>query len=198
MVSEMARKERKRKDVWRAKTWYDIVAPPMFGSAKIGETVASEPEQLSNRTLETTLGDLIDDFSKSHVKLFFRTKGLKDGRVLTEFIGHDMAREYVRSQVRRRVTKVDCITDVVTRDGKRLRVTAMATSLRRVKSSHIDSIRSGMRGAIERRAEKLTFDAFAQEVVLGKLAADIYKEIKRICPIRRVEVQKTKVLKEAT
>ncbi len=194
----MAKKGAKHRDVWRAKTWYDVVAPPMFGSAKIGETASSEPEQLSNRTLETTLGDLIDDFSKSHVKLFFRTRGLKGDQVLTEFIGHDMAREYVRSHVRRRVTKVDCITDVVTQDGKKLRVTAMATSLRRVKSSHIDSIRSGMRGAIERRAKKLSFDAFVQEVVLGKLAADIYKEIKCICPIRRVEVQKTKVLREAT
>jgi len=33
-----------------------------------------------------------------------------------------------------------------------------------------------------------------QEVVLGKLAADIYKAAKRYCPVKRVEVWKTKVL----
>ncbi len=193
----MAKAAKKRKDAWRDKGWHDIVAPPVFGSTRIGETAASEPGQLSGRIIETTLGDLIDDFSKSHVKLFFRTKGLKDDKVQTEFIGHDMAREYVRSQVRRRITKVDCIVDVTTSDGRRLRVTAMTTSPQRVRSSHIDSISAGMRRAIARRAKKLSFDQFVQEVVLGKLSADIYKEIKHICPIKRVEARKTKVLRES-
>ena len=190
----MPEKTKKQKDPWRAKSWYDIIAPSMFGSTRIGETAASEVEQLEGRVLETTLGDLIDDFSKSHVKLFFRAKGIEDGKIPTEFMGHDLAREYVRSQVRRRVTKMDCITDTTTSDGRRLRVTVMTTSLRRVRSSRITAVRAGMRKMISERAGKLDFDQFVQEVVLGKLSADIYKEINHICPIRLVEVRKTKVL----
>jgi small subunit ribosomal protein S3Ae len=37
-------------------------------------------------------------------------------------------------------------------------------------------------------------EQFIQEVVLGKLSSDIYKEAKRYCPVRRVEVFKSKVL----
>ena len=59
----------KGRDTWRSKEWYDILAPSMFGSTKIGETLASEPEKLKGRVIETTLGDLIDDFSKSHIKI---------------------------------------------------------------------------------------------------------------------------------
>lgn len=70
----------------------------------------------------------------------------------------------------------------------------MVTSLRRIQSSQIDAIRGGMRKIIENRAAERKLDQFVQEVVLGKLAADIYKTIKKICPVKRVEVRKTKVL----
>jgi len=188
------RERRVTKDAWRAKEWYDIIAPPMFGGAKIGETPTLDINQLSGRMLETTLGDLIDDFSKSHIKLYFQVKGVEGNHAVTRFIGHDMARDYVRSQIRRRATKVDNIFDVTTQDGYKMRVNSMVTSLRRIQSSQIEAIRSGMREVVESRARERTFDQFVQEAVLGKLAADIYKVIKKICPVKRVEVRKTKVL----
>lgn len=171
-----------------------MFAPPMFGETKIGETPASDPRLLEGRVLETTLGDLIDDFSKSHIKLYFQIEKVEGNRALTSFVGHDMASDYIRSQVRRRASKVDCICTVTTQDGYKLRVSSMVTTLRRIQSSQIRAIRAGMREVIERRATERNFDQFIQEVVLGKLSSDIYKVVKKICPVKRVEVRKTKVL----
>ncbi|MDI6643357.1 MAG: 30S ribosomal protein S3ae, partial [Candidatus Hodarchaeaceae archaeon] len=182
------------KKLWRDKGWYEIVAPPMFGSTKIGETPAVDPRQLPGRVFETTLGDLIEDFSKSHIKLYFQVKGLEENRAATAFVGHEMARDYVRSQIRRRVGKVDDIATVVTQDGYRLRLSSMVVTLRRAQSSKLEAIRMDMRKVVEARARERTFDQFVQEVVLGKLSADIYKEAKKYCPVRRVEVYKSKVL----
>jgi len=190
------RERRVGKETWRTKEWYEIIAPTMFGGAKIGETPTLDARQLSGRVLETTLGDLIDDFSKSHIKLYFQVKGVEGNRAVTKFIGHDMARDYVRSQVRRRATKADNISTVTTQDGYKMRVSSMVTTLRRIQSSQLEAVRSGMHEVVERRAAERTFDQFVQEVVLGKLAADIYKVIKKICPVKRVEVRKTKVLAE--
>jgi len=199
MEEEKPKEKRERrvgKETWRTKEWYEIIAPTMFGGAKIGETPTLDARQLSGRVLETTLGDLIDDFSKSHIKLYFQVKGVEGNRAVTKFIGHDMARDYVRSQVRRRATKADNISTVTTQDGYKMRVSSMVTTLRRIQSSQLEAVRSGMHEVVERRAAERTFDQFVQEVVLGKLAADIYKVIKKICPVKRVEVRKTKVLAE--
>ena len=182
------------KKSWREKEWYDIIAPPMFGSAKIGETPALDEPQILGRVFETTLGDLIDDFSKSHVKLLFQIKSVEGNRALTSFIGHDMPRDYIRSQFRRRAAKVGDISTVTTQDGSKLRVSSMVTTLRRIQSSRVEAIRRDMRKVIEARARERTFDQFVQEVVLGKLSADIYKEVKRYCPVKRAEVFKSKVL----
>lgn len=191
-------KKRVLKKSWREKDWYEVVAPPMFGSQKIGETLTTDPAQLPGRVFETTLGDLIEDFSKSHIKLFFQVNEVKDKQVLTGFIGHEMARDYVRSQIRRRAGKVDDIATVTTKDGYKMRVSSMVTTLRRVQSTKLAIIHHDMRKVVEARASERTLDQFVQEAVLGKLSADIYKEAKKYCPIRRVEVFKSKVLSHAS
>lgn len=189
-------KKRVMKKSWREKEWYEIVAPPMFGGAMIGETPSIESQQLVGRVFETTLGDLIDDFSKSHIKLYFQVKNLNDKKAVTTFVGHEMARDYIRSQVRRRVGKVDDIATVATRDGYKLRLSTMVTTVKRVQSTKLRAIRGEMRKVVRARAGERTFDQFVQEMVLGKISSDIYKEAKRYCPIHRVEVYKSKVLSE--
>ncbi|MGQ9788741.1 MAG: 30S ribosomal protein S3ae [Candidatus Hadarchaeaceae archaeon] len=191
MVEE---KKRIVKKSWREKEWFEVVAPPMFGSQKIGETLAAEPGQLLGRVFETTLGDLIEDFSKSHIKLYFQVKEVRGRQALTNFIGHEMARDYIRSQIRRRAGKVDDIATVTTKEGYKLRVTSMLTTLRRVQSTKLDLIHKDIRKVVESKATERTLDQFVQEAVLGKLSADIYKEAKKYCPIRKVEVYKSKVL----
>lgn len=186
----------KGRDSWRAKKWYDIEAPAMFGSIKIGETLASDPEKVKGRVIETTLGDLIDDFSKNHIKIFLKVREIEDDKAKTEFVSHDMSREYVRSQVRRRATKVDVITDITTSDGRKVRITAIAVTLNRTKTPQKNSIHIQMEDFIQEKAEEYEFEQLAQQMVLGKFASDIYKHIKDICPIRRVEVKKSKLLEE--
>ncbi len=191
-------KKRVMKKTWREKEWYEVMAPPMFGGQKIGETLTTDPSQLQGRVFETTLGDLIEDFSKSHIKLYFQVKEVKDRQATTAFIGHDMARDYIRSQVRRRAGKVDDIATLVTKDGYKLRVSSMVTTLRRVQSTKLDAIHKDMRKVVEAKASERTFDQFVQEAILGKLSADIYKEARKYCPIRRVEVYKSKVVSTET
>jgi small subunit ribosomal protein S3Ae len=191
----MAERKRRAKS-WRDKAWYEVVAPPMFGEASVGETPAADPSFLTGRVFETTLGELIEDFSKSHIKLHFRVRGVEGSRALTTFIGHEMARDYIRSQVRRRSKKAEDVTTVMTKDGYTMRVTAMATTPRRAQGAKLKAVRGAIRKVLEERSRDRTFDQFVQEIVLGKLASDIYKEAKRYVPIRRVEVYKSKVLSE--
>ncbi len=166
----------------------------MFGETKVGETPASEPAQLLGRKVETSLGDLVQDVSKSYIKLFFQIKRVDGTKAFTEFVGHDLAQHFMRSQVRRRATKVDHITTVRTKDGTEIQVTSVVITGRRVSRAKVKAIRSEIGVLIEGRAKERTFDQFVQEAVLGKLSADIYKLAKKYCPIRRVEVQKTEVL----
>jgi small subunit ribosomal protein S3Ae len=187
--------EKKRVKSWREKTWFEVVAPSMFGGAKVGETPASDPAHLIGRVFETTLGDLLNDPAKSYTKLYLQVTRVDGTKAYTEFKGHEMVKDYVRSLVRRRSRKVEDITTVQTMDGYQMRVTSMAITLGRTKSSKISDMRKIIRDIIQKRAAERTFDQFVHEMVLGKLTTDIFKAIKVIHPVRRIEVYKSKILK---
>src|SRR5574337_1305439 len=65
---------RKIKDKWKAKVWYNLLAPDMFNKQLLGETPTDTPDKLVGRITEVTVQDLTGDFSKMHIKLHFRVK----------------------------------------------------------------------------------------------------------------------------
>jgi len=191
---KIAKEKRRVVKPWKEKTWYEVFAPQMFGGTKLGDSPAAEPSNLVGRVFEATLGDLLEDISKSNVKLYFQVKSVEDKKATTAFIGHEMVRDYVQSQIRRRCGKANDISLVTTKDGYKVRLTSMVIALRDVQTSKIHEIRRVMREVVAAKAKDRTLEQFIQEVVLGKLSSDIYKEAKRYCPVRRVEVFKSKVV----
>ena len=189
----MSRRRRVR-DKWRRKDWYEIYIPPYFGGMKLAETPADDEEKVVGRVLETTLSQITGDFSQDFLKLYFQVTDVEGNRAETIFKGHEYVRDYLRSLVRRRSTKVDGIFNVTTKDGYNLRVTIVALTQRRIKTSQEGHISRIMYEVLKEKSANLTFEQLVHEMVLGKLASDIYNEAKKVTPLRHVGVSKSKLL----
>ncbi|MCD6127252.1 MAG: 30S ribosomal protein S3ae [Methanomicrobia archaeon] len=189
----MAKKTLKKKDPWKLKKWYSVYAPKIFGNQKIADIPATEPEQLIGRVIETTLRDLTGDFTKTHVKLFFKITDVKGESAYTELKKQELLRSYMRSQVRRNTTKVDRIMDVKTKDGRKARVQVTAITAKRVQQSREKEIRNILGNVIKQEASNKDIEQFVLELVLGKIASAAYREAKKIYPLKRVEISKTKI-----
>ncbi len=96
--------------------------------------------------------------------------------------------------MRRRTTKVDGLFNLVTKDGYKLRIAVSALTLSRIKTSQEKIIRIIMTKIINDKAAALTLDQFVQEMVLGKIASDIYNEAKSVAPLRHVGIRKSKLI----
>lgn len=192
----MSSKTKKIRDKWRTKTWYMVTAPPYFGNTELGSVPAGETEKLIGRTIDATLYDVTGDFSHQYLKMYFQINEVDGKTAHTIFKGHEYSRDYLRSLVRRRTTKVDGLFNVITRDGYNLRVAISAFTLSRVKTSQEKLMRIIMTRIIKEKAAALTIDQFAQEMVLGKIASDIYNEAKKIAPLRHVGVRGSKLVKQ--
>ena len=195
-LSRKTEKTRAR-DTWREKQWYTIIAPPYFGNIEAGETLTDDPQKLIGRVVETTLYDVTGDFSLIHVKMFFKIIDVKGDKAYTEFNGHDLTRDYLRSLVRRGSSRIDGIFDVGTKDGRILRVSSVAFTNNRAKTSQEKFMRKIMRDIILDKAEHLGYGEFVQEAVLGKIASEIYNEAKKVTPIRKCEIRKSKLLSKS-
>ncbi len=182
------------RDKWRRKEWYDIYLPRYFGETKVGETPAEAPELVKGRVFETTLAQITGDFSQEYLKMYFQVTEVEDHTARTVFKGHEYLRDYLRSLVRRRSTKVDGSFRVTTKDGYMVKVVVTAMTQTRIKTSQERSIREVMRRVVEEKAESLTFDQMAHEMVLGKLASDVYNDARKVTALRHVGVRKSELI----
>jgi small subunit ribosomal protein S3Ae len=182
------------RDKWRGKSWYNVIAPSFFGNIDLGAVPAQEEEQLIGRVVEATLYDITGDFSHHYLKMFFQVNEIDGKTAKTLFKGHEYSRDYLRSLVRRRTTKVDGLFNLTTKDGYKLRISVSALTLSRIKTSQEKIIRDMMEKIIKEKADTLTLDQFVQEMVLGKIASDIYNQAKLVAPLRHVGIRKSKLI----
>ena len=183
--------ERKKR---KQKIWYSLIAPSMFGKVKIAETPADDPEKVMGRTVEVSLQELTGDFAKAHIKLIFKVIDVKGLEAHTAFIGHTTTTDYVKRMARRHKSKIDGVFDVITKDGKRIRVKPSAYTSKRIQTSQKRAIRAVMKQVIETLAQNNTLDEFVKAMLDGEIGRQTYKLSKTIYPVKRVEVHKSELL----
>ncbi len=189
---------RKVKDKWKAKNWYNVLAPAFFDHVTIAETLADDPEKLVGRITEVSLQDLTNDFRRSHIKLFFKINAIEDNKAHTEYIGHTLTSDYLRRMVRRKRSKIDAVYDVTTRDGAIVRIKPFATTDKRIQNSQKRVIRETMKQTIMHQASVSTLSEFVKYIIDGKIGTDIYKNCKTLYPVKRIEIFKTEVANQPT
>ena len=171
-----------------------VIAPSFFGNIELGSIPAQEEKQMIGRVVEATLCDITGDFSHHYLKMFFQINEIDAKNAKTLFKGHEYSRDYLRSLVRRRTTKVDGLINLTTKDGYKLRIAVSALTLSRIKTSQEKIIRQIMEKIIKEKSKALSLDQFVQEMVLGKIASDIYNQAKLVAPLRHVGIRKSKLL----
>jgi small subunit ribosomal protein S3Ae len=173
------------------KQWYDVLAPEQFDRAELGETVADEPDKALGRTIETTLGDIRNDASENNTKLEFKITEVASDTAYSEFIKHELTRDYLRSLVRRGSSKVEAYITVLTTDDYRVQVQPVAYTTKQADASQKKAIRRTMIDLVEEAGTERTFEDLLDSIVEGRLSSAVYNEAKTIYPLRRVEVAKT-------
>ncbi|MEM4481567.1 MAG: 30S ribosomal protein S3ae [Desulfurococcaceae archaeon] len=181
------------RDRWKVKKWYEVLAPESFGRISLGTIPSDDPDKLIGRVIETTLYDITGDISQVHVKMYFQIISVEGGKALTRFKGHELARDYVRSLIRRKSSKIQGIYDVKTKDGYYIRVTVIILTSYKCKTSQKQAIRRAAMELVTQKASELSFDEFAQDVLRGNLSNEIAERTRKIYPVRRVEIYKTKL-----
>jgi small subunit ribosomal protein S3Ae len=185
------------KDKWRSKHWYKIRAPGLFQNADLGETMASEPEQLIGRHLEMTLQELSGgaDIGKAHIKLRFQIERISGENVAeTRFIGHDLTSDYVRRLARRKRSKIDTSLPVTTKDGVRIILKPVAVGEQRLQTRLRAELRHKLRSLLIEEAQQRTGAEFVREMLQGDLGKLLAHGLKTLYPLKKIEIRSSVVL----
>lgn len=187
------RVERRTTDKWKKKKWFTIVASKEFGNKVIGETPAEKVKILDGRVVKTNLGNLTNQRQKRHISVSFKIIKVEGSTANTVLIGHEIGPSYLGRMVRRRSSKIETVQTVITKDKQSVKVKTVAITARKSKKNQKTAIRKIMSTIIADSAKKKTCNQFAQELIFGIISSKIFNDIKKIVPIKRVEIVKSKI-----
>ncbi|MDW0122240.1 MAG: 40S ribosomal protein S3a/S1 [Nitrososphaeraceae archaeon] len=213
-MAKGARKGGRVRDKWRDKQWVIVNKPSGFEpQMPINFIPVTDPTQIKGRTIENTLHDMMkgnpdQSMDQHQIKIFIQIDRITDGAATTIFKGHEYAKEFLRSLIRRGSSMVTFIHDYTTVDGHTFRVAMITFTQRRVNSSKKHEIRLIAQKILADRIPQMTIDQFIQEITWSKgedipretnskLGANILNEIKKITAIRHVGIKKTKLISTA-
>ena len=184
------------RDKWRIKQWYDILAPEVFNRVVVGQTPADESWKIIGRVVDTTLYDITGDFTYVHIHVYLQAIDVDDNnlKVYTRFKGHELARDYIRSLTRRKSSKIEGIFEVTTKDGYILRLTIDTFTAYRCQTSQKKAIRKIQKEVVDEIVPTVTLDELINMMLFGDLAEEVTKRARKIYPIRRTEIYKSKLL----
>jgi small subunit ribosomal protein S3Ae len=206
-----AKKGGRVRDKWRDKQWIIVNKPSGFEPpGSVNYVPITDAEQAKGRVIENTLHDMMkgnpDQTMDQHqIKVYIQIDGIIDGSANTRFKGHEYAKEFLRSLIRRGSSMVSFVHDYTTMDGHTFRVAFVAFTNRRVNASKKHEIRMMAHRALSDRIPKMTVDQFVQQVTGSKtgdipretnslLGAAILAEAKKIATIRHIGIKKTKLI----
>ena len=195
MADKPTKSKAKVVDKRKMKSWYTLVAPEIFDSKEMGQVVSSDEANLINRKVKIGLGDMLDSFSQStaYTAMYFRIKEVRGKSAITAFIGHELVPGYVSTLARRRRSVMNQVDDVVTKDGVGVRIKMICVSGLKVSEGVRADVSKGISQTVRALASQMDFQTLAQEMVFGKLSAKLYASVKKMGPIKRVEIRKSEV-----
>ena len=179
-----------------AKKTFEIVAENIFKGRVIGETIANNEKSVIGRNLEISVADITGDYKHENYRLWFKILRVDGSQAYSTFIKEALRRDYVRSIVRRRTSRVDCLTKAITKDGHELNYFTIAITTRRVRKSKESAIRRIINEKMSEIIPTLTIDELVISSIFREpinIEKKLRKEANKIAPIQIIEPLKIQV-----
>lgn len=180
----------------KKKTWFQIVAPDIFGKSVIGETLVEDSKHMVGKTIQLSLMNLTGDMKKQNISITFAVDSVADGKGHSRIIGYEIAPSSIKRLVRRGRMRVDTSFVCQTKDGMKIRVKPFLLTSHETNKSILTAIRKYATAFIATYFSKYEYDTVLKDIISGKLQAGVKEATHSTYPIKISEIRLLKLQKE--
>jgi len=194
-MAKGARRGGRVRDKWKDKQWIVVNSPTAFGGNPVNYLPITDVKGAEGRIIENTLWDFYKGEPTQHqTKVYLQIVNIMGNNAKTIFKGHEYAKDFLRSLVRRGSSMVNLVKDYKTSEGYVFRVAIVAFSQRRLNTSKKHEVRLLIDRYLSEKIPRLNVDQFVQESTSGNLSKELLAESKKIGFIRHLGIKKTKLI----
>ncbi len=173
----------------KKKKWYQILAPKEFNEAVIGETPSLDPRLLIDRVVAVNLMDITRDVKKQNINMKFKVTGLKENKAETEVIGYQTINTFIKRIIRRDRNNLHDSFVCKTSDEKNVRLKPLMITVSKTKGVVTNSLMRMLRANLAEYVEKITYKELVNDLVSHKLQSSLKNSLKKIYPLRSLEIK---------
>ena len=187
----MAAKPKKGKgvDKWRKKKYFSILAPKLFQERELGQTMAYDPGALQGRRMNSNLMMLLGNIKKQHINMTFVVEKVQGDTGFTRVHKYEVLPAAIKRKVRRQRDRLDESFTCVTKDNKIVRIKPLVVTHIKTSRSVKSDLRNKMIQFVMNSIRKLDYDSLVMALINDKLQRDIAQHIRKIVPVRSVDIR---------
>src|SRR3989338_3478855 len=174
----------------KKKRWVEVVSPQLFRNEIIGEIPVFEPRTLEGKLMTVNLMTLTKDMKRQNASIKFLLTSVKGDKASTETYGYYLSPTSMRRMVRRGKEKIGFSAVYMTADNKRIRIMPVIIPVTKVKGSVAAAYRKHATNFFFTYASKVSFDEMIRDLITTKLQKELKNELKKIYPVKILEVAK--------
>jgi small subunit ribosomal protein S3Ae len=178
----------------KKKIWYRLQAPRLFNNQIVGETIADDPELVKGRVVALSLMNLIGDMKKQNSKIYLKVKEVKGETAFTDVCQYEIIPSSLKRLVRKGKSRLDDSFVCSTADNVLLRVKPFMLINNSLKGSVKSALRARSNGFIINYFKKSTYENVLRDIISTKLQRQVAGAIKRIYPVRTVEIRSLEIV----
>lgn len=178
------------------KKWLPIKASKFFNHEFLGECYVPGPEHLLGRTIAANLANLTGDIRQQSVTLKFLVTSLEDDAGIADVVSCEMAPPAIRRVVRKGSDRIDESFVCEAENGQKVRIKPMIITKAASTSAVHRLLRKALVSSIAKYVRKHAFESLINEVITSKLQTTVKSELKKIYPLKAVEVRVLEIVSE--
>lgn len=178
------------------KYWLQIKASKFFNNEFLGECYVPGPEHLLGRTISANLANLTGDIRQQSVTLKFLVTSLDGDAGIADVVSCEMAPSAIRRIVRRGSDRLDESFICEAENGQKVRIKPMIITKAATNSAVHHLLRKALVSSIAKYVKKHAFESLINEVITSKLQTTVKSELKKVYPLKAVEVRALEIVRE--
>ncbi|MDD4352855.1 MAG: hypothetical protein PHN56_00195 [Candidatus Nanoarchaeia archaeon] len=179
--------------IGKKKKWFDIALPSSLKGEVFSQGFAETPEELLNKTMTISLGDVIGAPSKKHINLKLVINAIKTSVAHTDIKALEVNPSFLLRKSRKN-SKITAKSVGQTSDGFKVDVRLCAITNGHCISTAKREIRKILTEYLSKIIKESRKDAIISNLISNTIQANIKKSVHKIFPIRSVELEKVKIL----
>jgi small subunit ribosomal protein S3Ae len=149
-----------------------------------------ETRSLIGRRVRVNLMTIVSDMKRQNIDISFLISSIKADTAFTDFFGYYLNPSSVKRLIRRGKEKINLSVVCRTADNKPIRIKPLIIPFSSVQNSVATAYRKESTNFLGSYCAKTTFENIIRDLIAGKLQKDMKGVLKKIHPIRILEISK--------